>query len=401
MKRLILIADGSGDWPIPSLGGKTPLEAADIVNINRLAQISEVGLVKTIPDSVAPGSDAANLAILGYDPAVCLTGRAPLEAAAMGLEILDNETAFRVNLITLKGNGQYEELLLKDHSAGEISNGEAEILIEYIDRELGQKDMRFYFGISYRNLLITDKLNADRLTPPHDVLNQVINENLPQGDGSEKIREIMRQSYELLKNHPLNEERVKSGLNPANSIWIWGQGKKPKLAALKDKYGVTGSVVAAVNLIKGIGICAGLNSINIPGADGTLRTNYEGKAAGAIKEFEKGNDFVFVHVEAPDECSHNGDLKGKIKAIENIDEKVLKPLAQYLENTGEPFRILIITDHKTPLKIRTHSAEPVPFVLYDSESGLPAQEWKAFSEASGERGIFFKSGCELADYFFR
>jgi 2,3-bisphosphoglycerate-independent phosphoglycerate mutase len=402
MKYLVIVPDGCSDWPIPSLEGKTPLEAADIRYMNELAKTSEVGMVRTIPEGIEPGSDAANLSLMGFDPDVYLTGRASLEAAGMGMELSPGDVAFRVNLITLEGNGQYEDLLIKDHSAGDISSEEAAILINYIDKELGDTNLRFYPGISYRNLLVTDKLPAQcELTPPHDALNQLVGRNMPKGEGAEQIGQLMRRSYELLKDHPLNNDRAKKGLNTANSIWFWGQGTKPNLPLFGDKYGISGSVITAVSLIKGIGFCAGLSFVDVPGATGTLNTNYDGKALGAIGEFEQGKDFVYLHVEAPDECSHNGDLPGKIKALELIDEKIVKPLADYLESTGDPYRILIISDHRTPLATRTHSSEPVPFILFDSEKKLPSESWKTFSETSGEQGLFFARGCDLADYYFQ
>ena len=387
MKYLMLVPDGCGDWPIPALGGKTPLEAADIACINQLAKAGEVGLVKTIPDGVEPGSDAANLSILGYDPAVYLTGRAPLEAAAMGLPMAETDTAFRASLVTLEGGGPYEERTMRDHSAGEISDREAEELIGVIDRELGGAGLRFYPGVSYRCLLVTDCLAVDcKVTPPHDILGKRVGGYLP---GDDELCRLMRQSAEILKGRR------------ANSIWLWGQGKKLTLPSLLDKYGVTGSMVAAVNLLKGIGRCAGLSCPKIPGATGTLDTNYEGKAAGAIEQFKSGKEFVFVHVEAPDECSHTGDRAGKLKSLEWIDKRICKPIADYLQSTDEPYRILVLPDHKTPLEIRTHSAEPVPFMLFDSERKPPADDTKVFSEACGAKGRLFGSGGDLADYFFR
>ena len=367
MKYLVIVPDGCSDWPIPSLGGKTPLEVADIRHINELARRGEVGMVKTIPDGIEPGSDAANLSIMGYDPAVYLTGRASLEAAGLGIDLAPDDVAFRVNLITLEGNGSYENLLIKDHSAGDINSEEAETLIACIDRELGNEDVRFYPGISYRCLLVTAKLPGHiHLTPPHDVLNQKTGPHMPQGDGAGQISAWLRRSYEILNNHPLNKLRVKNSLNPANSIWLWGQGTKPQLPSFADKYKLTGSVITGVNLIKGIGACAGLSVVNIPGANGTLHTNYAGKASAAMDAFKQGREFVYIHLEGPDECAHSGDLDGKIKSLEFIDEKIVEPVVTWLENTREPFRVLIMPDHRTPLAIRTHSAEPVPFVLFDS-----------------------------------
>jgi len=401
MKYFMLVPDGCGDWPIQSLGGKTPLEAADIKNINALAKSSEIGLVRTVPEGFEPGSEA-NVMLLGYGADAYLTGRAPLEAAAMGIEMSEAGVAFRVNLITVAGGGRYEDLIIKDHSAGEIGNEEAEILIEFIDRELGADGIRFYPGVSYRCLMVADVFSGDyKFTPPHDVLNQSAGAYLPQGDGAERISELIRRSHKLLEDHPVNRERVKKGFDPANSIWIWGHGKKPTLAPFSDKYGIRGSVITAVNLVKGYGLCAGLKVVDVPGATGTLNTNYDGKAQSAIDEFESGADFVFVHVEAPDECSHGNDLDGKIKSLEFIDEKIFKPVVQHLESSGQPYRVLVVTDHKTPIKTRTHCAEPVPFVLFDSENKLPEKSGNAFSEVSGQTGTFFESGRALTDYFLR
>jgi 2,3-bisphosphoglycerate-independent phosphoglycerate mutase len=320
----------------------------------------------------------------------------------MGIEMSETDVAFRTNLITLEGDGNYEDLIIKDHSSGDISSEDARVLMELIEKELGGGDIHFYPGVSYRHAMIVANGRTDYvLTPPHDVLTHKVRDHLPKGEAAAEIETLMRKSYELLKYHPINIERIKNGLNPANSIWIWGQGKKPRLTSFTSKYGISGSIVAAVDLIKGIGLCAGLSSVDIPGATGTLLTNFSGKAEGAISEFKNGKDFIYIHVEAPDECSHQGDLEGKLESMKHIDEKVFKPVADYLESTGEAYRILIVPDHKTPMEIRTHSSEPVPFVLFDSDIKLPRDEGKAFSESSGERsGNFYSSGHALADRFF-
>jgi 2,3-bisphosphoglycerate-independent phosphoglycerate mutase len=345
-----------------------------------------------------PGSDAANIAVLGYDPATCLTGRAPLEAAAMGISMNDKDVAVRANFVTLEGDEN--NLIIKDHSAGEIENEDAEVLIQYIDKELGGEGLKFYAGVSYRCLLIADDLNAAfKATPPHDILEKPVRDYLPQGD--DRMLNIMYKSYELLKNHPLNIKRVKQGKPPANSLWLWGQGKKMSLSSHEQKFGVKGCMVTAVNLLKGIGCSAGLSCPDIPGATGTIHTNYEGKSAAAIEAFESGKDFVFLHVEAPDECSHCGDRDGKIKSLEYIDQKVFKTVYDYLKNCGEPYRVLILPDHKTPLEIRTHTDEPVPFVLFDSENKIAPDETRAFSENGVNQSRFFESGTGLAEYFFR
>ena len=401
MKYLILVPDGAGDEEIPMLGNKTPLQVAKMNHINQLAQKGMVGLVRTIPPGIAPGSDAANLSVMGYDPAIYHTGRSPLEAASMGIELSDTDVAFRTNLVTLQGEGNYEDLIIVDHSAGDITSEEAKVLIEYIDEKLGTEVIQFYPGVSYRHaMIVKDGSTNYDLTPPHDVLTQKVGEYLPKGEGSEFITEMMKESYQLLSNHPVNLERIKRGLNPANSIWIWGQGKKPDLSSFYDKYRIKGTAISAVDLIKGIGICAGLDSVDVEGATGTIHTNFRGKAKATIEEYKKGQDFVYLHLEAPDECSHQGDLEGKVKSLEMIDELVLAPILEYLYSNGEAFKVLIVPDHRTPLAIRTHSAAPVPFVLYESENETEPDVIRTFSEEAGKTGRFFENGFELADFFF-
>jgi 2,3-bisphosphoglycerate-independent phosphoglycerate mutase len=386
VKYLILVPDGCADHPIAALGGKTPLQTAALTHINALAKRSEIGFVKTIPDGVEPGSDAANLSILGYDPAVYLTGRAPLEAAAMGLPMTENDVAFRASLVTLEGDGAFEDMTVKDHSAGEICDAEAEELIGIVQSKLGGEGLNFYPGVSYRCLLITDKLDAKcKMTPPHDILGRRAGDFLP---ADPEIRRLMKESSVILKGRR------------ANAIWIWGQGKRLELPRLADKYGVKGSMVAAVNLLKGIGHCAGMSVPSVPGATGTLHTNYAGKANAAINAFESGADFVFIHIEAPDECSHTGDLQGKLQSLEWIDEKTLKPMLDYFNDTDQPYRVLILPDHRTPVEMRTHTSEPVPYLFFDSQNPLPYDRSKAFCETCGERGRLFGSGGDLAEWFF-
>lgn len=402
MKYLILVPDGAGDEKIEALGDRTPLEVADIENINELAHRGTVGMVKTIPPGVAPGSDAANLSVMGYDPAVYLTGRSPLEAASIGIDMSDTDVAFRTNLITLTGEGAYEDLIITDHSSGDISTQEADELIQAVNDAFADENIKFYTGVSYRHCMIVHNgSTAYELTPPHDVLTQRAGDHLPKGEGAEFITEMMKKSYEILKDHPVNKARIEKGLNPANTIWIWGQGKKPSLSSFYDKYGITGTAISAVDLIKGIAICAGLDSVDVEGATGTLHTNFDGKAQAAIREFRDGKDFVYMHLEGPDECSHQGDRDGKIACMESIDRKVLKPIVDALREDGEDFKVLVVPDHRTPLAIRTHSATPVPFVIYDSTKEEPYDAAKCFCEKSGEKGMYFDSGFELADYFFK
>ena len=401
MKYLIVVPDGAADRKVEALDGKTPLFAALMDYTDSLAAEGEIGLVRTIPPGTAPGSDAANLSVMGYDPAVYLTGRSPLEAASIGIDMTDTDVAFRANIVTLDGSCAYDDLIIKDHSSGDIPTKDADELIKAVNAEFENEKIRFHTGVSYRHCLIVKNGSVEYdLTPPHDVLGKRAGDNLPRGEGSGFITDMMKRSYDILKNHPVNEARIKNGLNPGNSLWIWGQGKKPALSSFYEKYKITGSTISAVDLIKGIGICAGLSSVDVPGATGTIDTNYEGKASAAIGEFKAGKDFVFIHVEAPDECSHQGDLDGKIESLRRIDKRIIKPVVEYLKSAGEDFKALIIPDHMTPLEIRTHSSEPVPFVIYDSAKKTEYDKSKRFTEESGEKGKFFESGVALADYFF-
>ena len=401
MKYLILVPDGAGDEKIEALGDKTPLEVSDIKNIDELAHKGLVGMVKTIPPGIAPGSDAANLSVMRYDPSVYLTGRSPLEAASIGIEMSDTDVAFRTNIITLSGDGDYEDLIITDHSSGDIMTEEADELIKAVNEAFEDENIKFYTGVSYRHCMIVHNGSVEyELTPPHDVLTKRVGDYLPKGEGSEFITNMMKKSYDILKDHPVNKSREARGLNPANTLWIWGQGKKPSLSSFYDKYGIRGTAISAVDLIKGIAICAGLNSVDVEGATGTLHTNFDGKAKAAIDEFKRGMDFVYMHLEGPDECSHQGDMEGKMECMKSIDTKVLKPIEDYLRSAGDDFRILIVPDHRTPIAMRTHSSTPVPFVIYDSRKEEPYDEEKCFSEKSGEKGMYFDSGFELADFFF-
>lgn len=402
MKYLIVVPDGAGDEAIDKLEGKTPLEFAYMPYINDLASKGEVGMVQTIPEGIAPGSDAANLSVMGYDPSIYLTGRSPLEAASIGIPMLDTDVSYRANIITVEGDGNYEDLTIVDHSAGDISTEEADQLIKAVNEALGTEDIEFHTGTSYRHCMIVHngEMGFD-LTPPHDVLTQRVGDHLPKGEGSQFLTEIMKKSYEILNNHPVNQKRREEGKNVANTLWIWGQGTKPQLSSFTEKYGITGTAISAVDLIKGIALCAGLNSVDVEGATGTLHTNFKGKADAAISEFDSGKDFVYVHLEGPDECSHQGDMEGKIKCMEDIDNLIVAPIVDYLKETGEDFKVLVVPDHRTPLAIRTHSTPPVPFVIYKSYAETAADTEKQFNEKSGTAsGKAFGSGYEMADYFF-
>ena len=388
MKYLVILTDGAADRPYDEIGGKTALEAADMKCADHLAAHGEVGTVKTVPEGMAPGSDVANLSVMGYAPEKYHTGRSPLEAASMGIDMLPTDVA-------------YEELTIKDHSAGDISNEEAAELIRFINDRLGTDRIQFYPGVSYRHAMIVKDGSTDYdLTPPHDVLEQKVGPNLPKGEGAGFIEEMMRKSYELLKDHPVNVSRRERGLNPANTIWIWGQGRKPSLTSFREKFGVDGAVISAVDLIKGIAVCSGMEPIDVEGATGTIKTNFDGKARAAVQAFRDGKDFVYIHLEAPDECSHQGSMAEKIESLELIDRKVTAPLIDYLNSTGEDYRVLILPDHPTPVSIRTHSAEPVPYVLYDSRKDSGQRE-NRYSEASGRAGTHhFTDGYKLTEYFF-
>lgn len=408
MKYLIVVPDGSADNPIDSLGGKTPLEAADLPCINSLASRGEIGSARTVPEGISPGSDSANLSVMGYDPRKYLTGRSPLEAASIGLKMSDSDISFRVNLITVDTAGQdrYEDFIVKDHAAGDITTEEAAELVKTLNEHFAEDGLYIHLGTGYRQCMIVDKNHPNghtdyKCVPPHDILDQKAGPYLPEGKGAEHFIEMMRKSYDILKDHPVNIERMAKGLNPANSIWIWGQGTRPDLPCFNEKYGVDGAVISAVDLIKGIAMFAGLNVLDVAGIDGTKHTNFSGKAQAAIAAYERGKDFIYMHIEGTDECSHQGDLAGKIKCAEDIDSKVVKPIYEYFIKSGEDFKILVIPDHRTPLSIRTHTSDPVPFLIYDSRHETEPDRRKQFNErAAMASGNHYEDGFTLADYFF-
>ena len=406
MKYIILLGDGMADRPRADLGGKTCLQAARTPNLDQLATLGQVGMVHTVPDGYAPGSDVANLSVLGYDPRKYYTGRSPLEAASIGVALGPDDVAFRCNLVTLKLSGggaasARRKALMEDFSAGHISTQEARTLIEEIDRALGSEHIRFYPGVSYRHLMVW-KGGRDRIecTPPHDIQDKDIQDYLPRGEGDDIINELMAASFDLLTNHPVNKARLENGKRAANSIWLWGQGKRPSMPTFREKYGIEGAVISAVDLTKGLGVYAGFEVINVPGATGWLDTNYVGKAEHALFAL-KTKDIVYLHVEAPDEAGHTGDVKNKIRAIEDFDEFIVGNIMHGMKQFDE-YRILALPDHPTPLEIRTHSAEPVPFVLYDSRKerkGGPV----TYDERIADRkeALMFKEGYKLMDYFLK
>ena len=399
MKYVVILGDGMADEPIESLGNKTILQAADTPFLDMLSKKSEIGMVHTVPDGMAPGSDTANLSVLGYDPKIYYSGRSPLEALSIGVPMTDTDIALRCNIVTISEEEgvPYEEQTIIDHSSSEISTEDCEILLEAVRKELENDIFKFYLGTSYRHCTIWHNGSAVKLTPPHDVLGQKVGPNLPE---TESLREMMKKSYEILKNHPLNIERKKKGLNPANSCWFWGAGTKPALSSFEEKTGKKGVMISAVDLLKGIAVGAGMDNIIVPGADGTLHTNYEGKANAAIKALtEDGYDFAYIHVEAPDEMGHQGSVERKIKAVENLDGRVIKTVVEGLKKSGEPFRVIVTPDHPTPIRLRTHVAKPVPYLLYDSTEELD-RTWN-YNEAEAEASKnYVANGHQLIDKLF-
>ncbi len=402
MKHIVVLIDGMADEVIESLGNKTPLQAANIPNINALAKVSELGMVSTVPKGMPPGSDVANLSVIGYDPEKYHTGRSPLEAASIGLELNATDVTYRCNFVTVSEEEDFENKIMLDHSASDITSEEACELLKVLSDELASETIEYHCGVSYRNIIIWHEGSTDvRLVPPHDFLEQSLNRYLPSGDNSDIILEMTKRSYEILNSHPINLKRKEKGLNPANCIWIWGEGRKPKLDKFKDKYGLDGSAISAVDLIKGIAILAGLDSIDVKGATGTIDTDFTAKANACLNEFKNGKDFVYLHLEAPDECSHQGHLDEKIRSIEIIDQKVVKYLKEELDKSEEEYRMLIVPDHPTPVRTRTHTSDPVPFLLYDSTL-VKEHNLDHYSEIScNESGLKFSSGPELTKYFTR
>lgn len=386
------------DEPIAELGDRTPLEVANTPMLDALSQASEVGLVHTIPDGMKPGSDTANLAVLGYNPRKYYTGRSPLEALSIGVDMEDTDIAIRANIVTVSDDPvPYEEKTIIDHSSSEISTEDAAVLLEAVKAELQNEVYQFYLGTSYRHLLIWKKGQVVELTPPHDVLGQKVGPNLPQ---DELLRAMMKKSYEVLCNHPLNVERKKLGLNPANSLWFWGAGTKPGLSSFQEKNHLKGAMISAVDLLKGIAVGAGMKVIEVEGADGTLHTNYEGKADAAVKTLtEEGNDFVYIHVEAPDEMGHQGSKERKIQSIEFLDERIIRRVKEKMDASGEAYRMLVMPDHPTPIRCRTHTSDPVPYLLYDSTTAVSGPQ--GYNEKTAKAsGILVEEGYLLIDKLF-
>jgi len=401
VKYVIIVGDGMADYPVESLKGKTPLMVAGTPHMDWMANQGEIGLVRTIPEGFTPGSEIANLSIFGYNPVRYYTGRGPLEAASLGVKLAADDIAFRCNLVTLKFQGS--KIFMEDFSAGHITNEEARKVILDIDKQMGTNEIRFYTGVSYRHLMVLKNgaakfsdLEKLEVLPPHDLIGKEISSCLPQMAGP--VLSLMKESQHLLKNHPVNQAREASGLPPANSIWLWGQGRSPQMIPLKERFGIDGYVISAVHLIKGIGILAGLEVKEVPGITGFVDTNYDGKAQYTLEGLRE-KDFVYVHVESPDEASHMGNLRLKVEAIEAFDQKIVGTILGGMKEFKR-HKVMVIPDHPTPLSVRTHTADPVPFVIYSNEGGGASSHGKAFDEASAaQSGIFIEKGFELIERF--
>ena len=391
MKYVVVLGDGMADYPVPELGGKTPLDVARHPAMDELACRGEFGLVQTIPEGMKPGSDTANLAVMGYDPRVYYSGRSPLEAASLGIDLLPTDVTYRCNFVTLAGCDDIGNSTMLDYSAGEISSEEAAALVACLNDALSDADARLYAGLSYRHCLVLhDAETGAKLTPPHDISKQSTSGHLPAGTNAALLNRWMRRAHELLSDHPVNKQRIAQGKRPANAIWFWGEGRRPALTPFTEKTGLTGAVVSAVDLVQGIGKCAGMRVLHVPGATGTYETNFRGKAQYALDALQNGCDYVYIHMEGPDECGHQHQVNEKVYSIEQIDEQVLSPILRALGEAGEAFTVLLMPDHPTPLVLMTHVSDPVPFVLY--RSGDTVKREARYCEADAK-----KTGANLPD----
>lgn len=399
MKYVVVLGDGMADEPIEALGGKTPIAFAETPNLDQLSKKAEIGMVHTIPEGMNPGSDTANLSVLGYNPKKYYSGRSPLEALSIGIDMKDTDIALRCNIVTVSEENDipFEQRTIIDHSASEISTEDCAVLLNAVREQLENEIYRFYVGTSYRHCLIWNKGSVVELTPPHDVLGRVIGEYLP---ADQMLKEMMRKSYDILVNHPLNIERKKQGLNPANCCWFWGAGTKPSLSSFQEKTGLRGKMISAVDLLKGIAVGADMAVAEVEGANGGLHTNYEGKMQAAVDALTKeGYDFVYIHVEAPDEMGHQGNMENKIQAISNIDKLIIGPFVERMKAAGEDFRMLVLPDHPTPICVRTHTSNDVPYLLYDS-SKEEEHGWNYNEAEAAKAGIRVAEGHKLIDRLF-
>lgn len=399
MKYAVVLGDGMADYELDALGGKTCLEYARTPNLDALAPHAEAGMFRTVPEGFAPGSDVANMSVMGFDPAKYYTGRSPLEAVAMGIPLGDADVTMRANLVTLSGEGGYEELTMADYSAGEITTAEARELIEFLKGELDGEGLTLYPGISYRHCLVANNgRTGHRFTPPHDISDKKISAYLPKGPQAEKYLALMKRSHELLKDHPVNRRRAAEGKNPANSLWLWGEGTKPALEDFGKKTGLRGGVISAVDLVKGIALLAGMRFIQVEGATGNYDTNFKGKAEVAADALINGGlDYVYIHMEGPDECGHHGDVGHKVFSIEQIDGAVVKTLKERLDASGERYCLLVCPDHPTPCTIKTHVSDPVPYLLYTNACDLGNGAKRYTEREAAKTGIFIDRGYTLTD----
>lgn len=399
MKYVVILCDGMADYPVKELGGKTPMGASVTPNMDMLAKKSTMGLVKTVADDLKPGSDVANLSVLGYDPHIYYSGRSPLEAGSIGIDMKPTDVSFRCNLVTLSDEKEYADKTIIDYCAGDISTDEAKILIEYLAEHFNSDEFQLYHGVSYRHCLIWNNgtLDVGTLTPPHDITGKKIKEYIPVHPNAQKLYDMMKKSYDLLKDHPINKKRVERGLRPANSMWFWGEGVRKSLTPFKEKYGLNGSMISAVDLLKGIGKFTEMNVINVEGATGYIDTNFEGKAQAAVRELDRGQDFVYIHLEAPDECGHRYEIDNKVKSIEYIDKRVLGIVLEGLKKYDD-YKILIMPDHATPLSLRTHTNDPIPFLMYHKKHEVKGDS--EFTEETAKKtGLFIEQGYTIMQRF--
>lgn len=399
MKYIVVLYDGMADYPVPALGGKTPMELAKKPCLDKLASMGEIGLVKTVADGLKPGSDIANMSVLGYNPKECYTGRSPLEAVSIGVNMLDSDIIFRCNLVTLSDEENYEDKTMVDYSAGDISTADAAEIIKSVEEHFGNDIFRFYSGVAYRHCLVWHEgtLDLGKLTPPHDISGKVIGEHLSSSENAKELIAMMKESYDFLMEHPVNKRRIAEGKRPANSIWLWGEGTKPSLPDFKEKYGVDGSIISAVDLLKGIAKCAGMNAPEVKGATGYIDTNFEGKAECAIKELET-KDFVYIHIEAPDECGHRNEPENKVKSIEIIDEKVLSKVVEALDKYDD-YKIMVLPDHPTPIVTMTHAGDAVPYMIYQKSKATNNGVATFTEQTAKATGNYVEIGHTLMDKF--
>lgn len=401
MKYVVVLYDGMADYPVPALGGKTPMEVANKPIFDSLAQRGEVGLVRTVAEGLKPGSDVANLSVMGYDPKKYYTGRSPLEAVSIGVKMEDSDIALRCNVVTLSDEESYADKTMVDYSAGDISSEEAAEIIKTVQEHFGGGEFDFYAGVAYRHCLIHHggTVELGNMTPPHDISDKVIGSYLSTSPNAAKLIDMMQESYELLKDHPVNQKRAAEGKRPANSIWLWGEGKKPILPKFEELYGKKGTVISAVDLLKGIGISAGMNTPEIDGATGYIDTNFEGKARAAVDELKNGIDFAYVHFEAPDECGHRAEAGNKVKSIELIDSRVLPIIIGGLEEIGEDYKIMILPDHPTPIVTKTHASDPVPYMIYQKSAEKDSGVASINEETAKATGNYVDFGPDLIRKF--